>query len=117
MYFEARDDVVKKLDFPKGKANQNEDDVACAIREIKEEIDVDVTKYIRADQYISVQTMKAKTVKLFVIAIDEELINTKLKRVYEVQAAEWIPVNKFMCEALKFGMQNPNSSAIAMANN
>jgi len=26
--------VIKKLDFPKGKANQGEDDIECAIREI-----------------------------------------------------------------------------------
>ena len=32
-----------------------------------------------------------------------------------MQAAEWIRLDRFLCEALKFGMQNPNSSAIAMA--
>lgn len=104
VYFEARDDVVKKLDFPKGKANQGEDDVACAVREIKEEIDVDVSSFIRADQYISVQTMKEKTVKLFIVVMDEQLFSTKLKRVYEVQAAEWIRLDRFLGEALKFGM-------------
>ena len=38
IYFNPREDVMKNLDFPKGKANQGEDDVECAIREIKEEI-------------------------------------------------------------------------------
>ena len=43
---------MKNLDFPKGKANQGEDDVECAIREIKEEIQLDVEPYIDSKQYI-----------------------------------------------------------------
>ena len=39
---------MRMLDFPKGKANQGEEDVSCAIREIKEEIDLDVEPYINA---------------------------------------------------------------------
>ena len=34
IYFSPQDHVTNKLDFPKGKANQGEDDVQCAIREI-----------------------------------------------------------------------------------
>jgi 8-oxo-dGTP pyrophosphatase MutT (NUDIX family) len=45
---------MKTLDFPKGKANECEEDVECAIREIKEEINLDVKSYIKDDQYISV---------------------------------------------------------------
>ena len=67
IYFNHREDVMKMLDFPKGKANQGEDDVACAIREIKEEIDLDVAPYINAYQYISVQTLKEKYVTLYII--------------------------------------------------
>ena len=37
IYYSPREDVMKKLDFPKGKANQGEDDIECAIREINEE--------------------------------------------------------------------------------
>ena len=100
------------LDFPKGKANQGEEDVACAIREIKEEIDLDVAPYINAQQYISVQTLKEKYVTLYIIQIDETNVKTKLKRIDEVQELKWIPLTEFMQEALKFGMQNPNLSAI-----
>lgn len=45
---------MKDLDFPKGKANQGEDSVACAIREIKEEIEFDISPFINARQYIKV---------------------------------------------------------------
>ena len=38
IYINFKEDVMKNLDFPKGKANQNEADIECAIREIFEEI-------------------------------------------------------------------------------
>lgn len=67
IYFNPREDVMKNLDFPKGKANQGEDDVECAIREIREEIDLDVGPYIDSKQYIQVQTLKQKYVTLYII--------------------------------------------------
>lgn len=63
---------MKNLDFPKGKANQGEDDAQCAIREIKEEIELDVEPYINENQFISVQTLKEKYVKLYIIQGIEE---------------------------------------------
>lgn len=45
---------MKNLDFPKGKADEGEGDMECAIREIKEEIDLDVSQNIRNDQFIKV---------------------------------------------------------------
>jgi mRNA-decapping enzyme subunit 2 len=87
---------MKMLDFPKGKANQGEQDVACAIREIKEEIDLDVSTHINASQFISVQTLKEKYVTLYIIQIDETNVQTKLKKIDEVQELKWIPVSEFM---------------------
>lgn len=46
IYFRTRDEVMKTLDFPKGKADQGEDDMACAVREIKEEVGIDVEPFI-----------------------------------------------------------------------
>ena len=37
VYHNARDKIVKKLDFPKGKVDQGEDSYKCALREIYEE--------------------------------------------------------------------------------
>jgi len=56
-----------KLDFPKGKQNQSENELACAIREVREEIGIDVSKQIREDEYVIVETMPGKKVKLFLI--------------------------------------------------
>lgn len=52
IYLNYTDQVMKKLDFPKGKVNQNENPIQCAIREIIEEIDLDVSLKIKSDQYI-----------------------------------------------------------------
>lgn len=94
--------MTNKLDFPKGKANQGEDDVQCAIREIKEEIDVDITPFIRKDRFIQIQTMKDKWVKLFLVVLDEELIQGKLKNTVEVQDFRWISVKDYLVETLNF---------------
>jgi mRNA-decapping enzyme subunit 2 len=37
IYSNPRDRIIKKLDFPKGKVDQFEDQVECALREIYEE--------------------------------------------------------------------------------
>ena len=76
---------MKNLDFPKGKANEAEDDVDCAIREIREEIDLDVSGHINPERYIKVQTLKNKWIKLYlVMGINESQVNTKLKNIDEV---------------------------------
>ena len=38
VYVNPRETVMKNLDFPKGKADEGEEDIDCAIREIQEEI-------------------------------------------------------------------------------
>ena len=38
VYVNPRETIMKNLDFPKGKADEGEEDIACAIREIWEEI-------------------------------------------------------------------------------
>ena len=49
IYHNPRDRIVRKLDFPKGKVDQGEDSVQCALREIYEE-----TK-LRLDDKINVE--------------------------------------------------------------
>jgi mRNA-decapping enzyme subunit 2 len=37
IYHNPRDKIVKKLDFPKGKVDEDESAIDCAIREVQEE--------------------------------------------------------------------------------
>jgi 8-oxo-dGTP pyrophosphatase MutT (NUDIX family) len=60
------------LDFAKGKADEGESDVECAIREINEEVGFNIRPYINEDHFIKVETLKGKFVKLFMVRdIDE----------------------------------------------
>jgi 8-oxo-dGTP pyrophosphatase MutT (NUDIX family) len=45
------------LDFTKGKADEGETDIDCAVREISEEVGLDVRKYISEDHFIKVETI------------------------------------------------------------
>jgi mRNA-decapping enzyme subunit 2 len=55
------------LDFPKGKADQDESDLDCAIREIREEINIDVRSHIKEDRYIRLETKDHKFTKLYIV--------------------------------------------------
>ena len=52
------------------------------------------------------QTMKDKWVKLFLVVIDEDIVNMKLKNMNEVQAIKWISVATYLHESLNFGLSN-----------
>ena len=76
MYKSKKDEVnqLEKLDFPKGKADEGETDEECAIREINEEIGINISSYINKEQFIRIETIKGKFVKLFLVrsvGIDE----------------------------------------------
>ena len=40
IYKNKRDKIEKKLDFPKGKVDQDETDLECAVREVQEETNI-----------------------------------------------------------------------------
>lgn len=40
--------------FPRGKVAKDEDDVSCAIREVKEETGFDIAPYIQANEFVEV---------------------------------------------------------------
>ena len=45
----------------------------CAIREIKEEIRLDLTNKIKPNQFIEMQTLRNKWIKLFIVSgVDEQ---------------------------------------------
>ena len=51
------DKEVSMLDFTKGKADEGESDVDCAVREISEEVGFNVRPYINEDHFIKVETI------------------------------------------------------------
>ncbi|XP_008377576.3 mRNA-decapping enzyme subunit 2-like isoform X2 [Malus sylvestris] len=53
--------------FPRGKKNKDEEDHACAIREVQEETGFDVTKLLDKDEYIEV-IFGQQRVRLYIIA-------------------------------------------------
>ncbi|TQD74746.1 hypothetical protein C1H46_039719 [Malus baccata] len=53
--------------FPRGKKNKDEEDHACAIREVQEETGFDVTKLLNKDEYIEV-IFGQQRVRLYIIA-------------------------------------------------
>jgi 8-oxo-dGTP pyrophosphatase MutT (NUDIX family) len=67
VYNNPRDRVVKKLDFPKGKIDQFEDLMECALREIYEETGLILQDRIDVKQVCKVETIKNRMINLYLI--------------------------------------------------
>ena len=97
---------MNKLDFPKGKADEGETDVECAIREITEEIQFNIRPYIDENQFIKIETIKNKFVTLFMVKdIDEETSNIKPVRSAEIKGVEWIDTRFYLQQSLLSGIE------------
>ena len=109
------------LDFTKGKADEGESDVDCAVREINEEVGFNVRPYINEDHFIKVETIQGKFVKLFLVRdIDESnssiVLSTQrtmrkktanqLKRFQEAQKVVWIETKRYLQQSLRSGVEN-----------
>eukprot|EP00347_Sterkiella_histriomuscorum_P013761 403363471 len=106
VYQNERDKNVNKLDFPKGKADEGESDVECAIREINEEIQFNIRPYIEEDQFIKIETIKNKFVTLYLVKdIDTKNYNVKRVRSAEVQKVEWIDTKFYLEQTLLSGVE------------
>lgn len=58
--------------FPKGKVNENEDEVDCAVREVYEEIGYDCKDMVNPEDFVETNSKQGKRIKLFIIrGIDE----------------------------------------------
>ena len=115
------DGEVNMLDFTKGKADEGESDVDCAVREINEEVGFNVRPYINEDHFIKVETIQGKFVKLFLVRdIDESnssiVLSTQrtmrkkttnqLKRFQEAQKVVWIETKRYLQQSLRSGVEN-----------
>jgi mRNA-decapping enzyme subunit 2 len=102
IYSNPRDRIPNKLDFPKGKVDQGESQLECAVREIYEETGLTLTNKIDEQHAVKIETIRNRVVKLFVISgIDEKPY--KPVKTKEVKQLEWIPVGDYISETL---MQN-----------
>ena len=53
--------------FPKGKINQDETEVNCAIREVLEETGFDITPYVNENDYVEIVLRGEQRNRLFII--------------------------------------------------
>lgn len=74
----------KVWNFPRGKISKGESDVACAIREVKEEVGFDISSYVNENQFV-----KHGNVKLFIVAgvPDSTLFSTQTRK--EISEIKW----------------------------
>lgn len=52
--------------FPRGKINKDEDDLVCAIREVREETGFDCERFARKEDFVDM-TMRDQNLKLFIV--------------------------------------------------
>lgn len=74
--------------FPRGKISKDEDDVACCIREVREEIGFDLTEYIDEDQFIE-RNIQGKNYKIFIVRGVPEEFDFKPQVRNEIDKIEW----------------------------
>jgi mRNA-decapping enzyme subunit 2 len=83
----------KSWSFPRGKVNRDEDDVACAIREVMEECGFDCSDYICPDDYVE-KTRGGSFVRLyFCVGIPDYAVSemAPLTR-KEIKAIQWFDI-------------------------
>lgn len=89
--------------FPRGKISKDEDDVTCAVREVKEEIGFDISPYIKADDYIE-RTIRAKNYRIYLVKNIPEDVNFQPLVRNEIASIEWEDFKK----VTKKSKSNPN---------
>jgi mRNA-decapping enzyme subunit 2 len=74
--------------FPKGKVNESEEPIICAIREVYEETGYDITKLIKADMYIE-RELHDQTTRLYIVQnVPTETVFAPRTRM-EIKSCEW----------------------------
>jgi len=78
--------------FPRGKINKDESSVSCAVREVREETGLDISRLIQEKEFIEM-TFNEQSVKLFIIVLDcheSELSPFSPQTRGEIGAIEWL---------------------------
>ncbi|KAF2537987.1 hypothetical protein F2Q68_00022827 [Brassica cretica] len=78
--------------FPRGKKSKDEEDYACAIREVLEETGFDVSKLLKKEEYIEF-TFRQQRVRLFIVAgvADDTSFAPLTKK--EISEIAWHPLD------------------------
>ncbi|EDO07922.1 mRNA decapping domain containing protein [Babesia bovis T2Bo] len=80
--------------FPRGKIDEGELDSSCAVREILEEVGIDVSGLINPDIYVESE-IEGRNVKLFFIPGVSDSIDMQPKTDYEIRSIGWFSFKLF----------------------
>ena len=80
-------------DFPKGHVEEGETEIETAIREVKEETNIDI-KIEKENRYISEYSPKENVMKTVIYFLGEKIGGEDKPQIEEVSDVEWIDVNK-----------------------
>lgn len=78
--------------FPRGKINKDEPDEVCAVREVQEEIGIDISPYLNSKEFIDV-TFQQKNFKLYIVHGVPESTKFSPQTRKEISEIEWHDVN------------------------
>lgn len=82
-------EMADKWEFPGGKIESGESPKECIIREIKEELDVDIDPY----EYIGSETFPYKEYQVTLQLYSGKIVGNETITLHEHQAIEWVNVN------------------------
>ena len=80
-------------DFPKGHVEEGEAEFETAIREVKEETNIDI-KIEKENRYISEYSPKEDVMKTVIYFLGEKIGGEDKPQIEEVSDVEWVDVNK-----------------------
>lgn len=80
-------------DFPKGHVEEGETEFETAIREVKEETNIDI-KIEKENKYISEYSPKENVMKTVIYFVAEKVGGEDKPQIEEVSDVEWLDVNK-----------------------
>ena len=81
------------LGFPRGKVNQDEEEIECAVREAREEIGIDLSGHVDPKSFI-VFTEGKKEVKLFLVSGVSEQTEFVTQTRKEIRSISWYDISK-----------------------
>ena len=84
-----------KWGFPKGKINQNESEVSCAVREAEEEVGLNLESKINPENWCE-EVINGRIIRLYIVQIISESKNLEPKTKFEIEEIKWAPLTEFL---------------------